>query len=167
MEAYLKKSITLLLVCLLLMAGACKKAAQGPTEEQAIKQALEKYLTTQKHINLQVLKVEYKNFQIAPDNATVEVMFKSGSSDEMSIGFKYSLKKTANGWEVEKSEATSGSMFGGHAPGAPPAGSPMTGEAPQLPSGHPNLTQPSGSGTPASPPPGPMEPAHGKETPKK
>jgi hypothetical protein len=57
MEAYLKKSITLLLMGLLLMAGACKKAAQGPTEEQAIKQSLEKYLTTEKHINLQALKV--------------------------------------------------------------------------------------------------------------
>jgi hypothetical protein len=146
---------------LLLLAGACKNATQGSAEEQAIRQSLEKYLTTKKNINLQALKVEYKNIQIVQNQATVDVLFKGGTSNDMTIGFKYSLKKTANGWEVEKSEATSGSMFGGHATGAP-----ATGQTP-LPPGHPNVAPPAGSGTAAPPPPGPMEPAHSKDAPKK
>lgn len=161
MEAYLKKLITLFLLSLLMMAGACNKAPQGSVEEQAIRQSLEKYLTTKKNINLQALKVEYKNFQIAQDQATVDVTFKSGTSNDMTIGFKYSLKKTANGWEVEKGDPTSGSMFGGHATSAP-----ATGETP-LPPGHPSVTPPAGSGAPTPPPPGPMEPAHSKDAPKK
>lgn len=143
------------------MAGACNKAPQGSTEEKAIRESLEKYLTTKKNINLQALKVEYSNFQIAQNQATVDVLFKSGSSNDMTIGFKYSLKKTANGWEVEKGDPTSGSMFGGHAGSAPAT------SATPLPPGHPSVTPPAGSGTPAPPPPGPMEPAHSKDAPKK
>ncbi|MGB7623015.1 MAG: hypothetical protein WBN92_11755 [Terriglobia bacterium] len=157
----MKKLITLFLLSLLMLGGACKKATQGPAEEQAIRQSLEKYLTTKKNINLQALKVEYKNFQITENQATVDVLFKSGTSNDMTIGFKYSLKKTANGWEVEKGDPTSGSMFGGHATSAP-----ATGET-ALPPGHPSVAPPAGSGTPASRLPGPMEPAHRKEAPKK
>ena len=157
----MKKLITLSLLGLLMLAGACKNAAQGSAEEQAIRQSVEKYLTTKKNINLQALKVDYKNFQIAQNQATVDVVFKSGTSNDMTIGFKYSLKKTANGWEVEKSEATSGSMFGGHATGAPATGDTT------LPPGHPSVTPPAGGGAGSPPPPAPMEPAHGKDAPKK
>ncbi|MBZ5537486.1 MAG: hypothetical protein LAO31_16135 [Acidobacteriia bacterium] len=156
----MKKLITLFLLSLVMMAGACNKAPQGSSEEKAIRESLEKYLTTKKSINLQALKVEYKNFQVAQNQATVDVLFKGGSSNDMTIGYKYSLKKTADGWEVEKGEATSGSMFGGH------AGAPASAETP-LPPGHPNVTPPAGSGTPAPPPPGPMEPAHSKDAPRK
>lgn len=156
----MKKILTLMLLGLLLTAGACKKAATGSADEQAIKQSLETYLTTKKSINLKGVKVDYKNFQIAGDQATVDVLFQSGPSDDMTIGFKYTLKKDANGWEVVKSEATSGSMFGGHAGGAAAEGAPVTGGA-QLPPGHPMV---------APPPEGPgatgMAPAH-KETPQK
>lgn len=151
----MKKGFAILILGLLLVAGACKKASPGTSEEQAIKQTLETYLTTKKSLNLKGMKVDYKNFQIAQDHATVDVMFSGGSSHDMTIGFKYALKKNAGGWEVEKGEATSGSMFGGHA-GGPPA----TGEAP-MPAGHPMVAPSAGAQ------PGGMEAAHGTEPKKK
>lgn len=158
----MKKTVVIILLGALLAMGACRKAAQGSANEQAIKQALETYLTKKKNINLQGMKVEYKNLQVAQNHATVDVLFKSSGSGDMSIGFKYAMKKTANGWEVEKSEPTSGSMFGGHATGAP-----ATSET-QLPPGHPMVSPPATGGTTSGGAPAKgMEPAHGKESPKK
>jgi hypothetical protein len=174
-EKNLKKIFVVVLLTLLSLSFACKKATSSSAEEQAIRQTLETYLTVKKNVNLKALNVEYKNFQVASDHATVDVMFKSGSSNEMSIGFKYSLKKTAKGWEVEKSEATGGSMFGGHAGPAPNANlgaAPMAPATPEgikaeLPPGHP-MVAPLSEGTgSAKAPAGGMESAHGKETPKK
>ena len=151
-----------MLLGVLLTAGACKKATTESSDQQAIKQALETYLSTKKSINLKAMKVDYKNFQIAGDNATVDVLFQSGPSDDMTIGFKYTLKKGATGWEVEKSEATSGSMFGGHAGGGAPAGgAPLTGGA-QLPPGHPMVAPPPQNQGATG-----MTPAHKEAPPKK
>ena len=171
----MKKIFAVVLLALLSLSFACKKAVSGSAEEQAIRQTLETYLTAKKNVNVKALVVEYKNFQVASDHATVDVMFKSGSSNEMSIGFKYSLKKTASGWEVEKSDATGGSMFGGHtgpAPDASPGTAPMAPATPEgikaeLPPGHPMVAPPSEGAGSAKAPAGAMEPAHGKETPKK
>lgn len=156
----MKKLFAVLVMSLLVVGVACKKAALESTEEPAIKKSLEAYLT-KKNINLKAVKAEYKNLQVVADKATIDVLFKGDESSEATIGFKYSLKKSASGWEVEKSEPTGGSMFGGHATGAPADGS-----AP-LPAGHPNLQPPAGGSAPGSAPAGGMEPAHGKESPKK
>ncbi len=145
---------------LLLFAVACKKATTQSTEEQAIKQAMGTYLA-KKGLNLKSMTVDYKNFQIAGNQATVDVLFQSGQSSDMNIGFKYTLNKDANGWQVVKSEATSGSMFGGHAGGEPASGAAVSGEG-QLPPGHPMVAPPPAGGQPV----GAMEPAH-KETQQK
>lgn len=159
----MKKSLSLILLALLLTAGACRKAAPPPSEdEQGIRQALETYWTQRKNINVKSMKIDYKNFQIAPDQATVDVMFQgTGTSNEASISFRYSLKKGASGWEVLKSEPIGGSMYGGHTSGAGAApGTPPNGAA-QLPPGHPSMA-PSGPASSNG-----MEAAHGSEPPKK
>jgi hypothetical protein len=162
-EALLRKLLITIFLFLLIVAGACKKATQGSADEQDIKKSLETYLTQKKHINLQSVKLEYKNLQLAQDRATVDVLFQSGDSKDMTIGFRYTLKKSATGWEVEKGEATSGSMFGGH---TGTGGTPATGEA-QLPPGHPAMAPPSEGASSAAPHGAGMEPAHKKDTPKK
>lgn len=152
----MKKLIAVLLFGLLVIGVSCKKVSPESTEEPAIKKALEAYLT-KKNINLKIVKADYKNLQVTAHKAAIDVMFKGDESSEASVGFKYTLKKVASGWEVEKSEPTGGSMFGGHATGAP------TDAAAPLPPGHPNVQPPRGGSAPA----GGLEPAHGKESPKK
>ncbi|MDD5544761.1 MAG: hypothetical protein PHX83_16465 [Acidobacteriia bacterium] len=157
----MKKCVSVIFVALLLATGACRKAAAPSQDQQAVKQALENYWTQRKNINVKGMKIDYKNFQIAPDQATVDVTFQGTGSDDASIAFRYSLKKNANAWEVVKSEPIGGSMFGGHASGAPPAaGQPASG-ATELPPGHPAMA-PSSPGSSNG-----MEAAHGSQTPKK
>ncbi len=156
----MRKLITPLILVLLLNVVACRKAATTNPEEQAVKQALENYLMQKKGLNLKGMKVDYKNLQIAGDQATLDAMFQSGTASDMTIGFRYTLKKSANGWEVVKSEPTSGSMFGGHAAGGQP-GTAASGEG-ALPPGHPVVPPSSGGQTSSG-----MEAAHGKEAPEK
>lgn len=115
-----------------------------PESEDAVRQAIEKYLATRSNLNMQGMSIAVGAMRFHDDRAEADVVFKARSDSKAVMSMHYSLKQNGASWEVIP-------QGGGH-PGAMP---PPSGEGagstgtPDLPPGHPSIgSSPQSDGLP-------------------
>lgn len=128
----------------LLVFPACNR--RPPESEDAVRQAIEKYLATRSNLNMQGMSIVVGAMRFHDDRAEADVVFKARSDSKAVMSMHYSLKQNGSSWEVIP-------QSGGHPGATPPppgagagAGSTST---PDLPPGHPSIgSSPQSNGLP-------------------
>lgn len=115
-----------------------------PESEDAVRQAIEKYLATRSNLNMQGMSIVMGAMRFHDDRVEADVVFKARSDSKAVMSMHYSLKQNGSSWEVIP-------QGGGH-PGAmppPPGDGAGSTDAPDLPPGHPSIgSSPQSDGTP-------------------
>ena len=127
-----------------LLFGLACGTAEDPNAE--ILAAVERHLSKRTDLEMSSMDLSVDRVEINGDQAEAEIGFTARGNTEAAMSMTYSLRKTADGWEVEPKPSAGHGM---PAPQTPPAGTmppnhPPTGggEQPQpLPQGHPPIAQ--------------------------
>ena len=123
----MNRAATILAALALLASLACSRPNRD--SEEALKQALERYLASRPNLNMQSMDMDLSGIKFRQQNAEVDVTFRSKGDAKAVMSMHYTLRRQGNGWEVEPQSAAHGGMI--------PA--PSTAE---LPPGHPTVKKP-------------------------
>lgn len=118
---------------LALLTG-CSRGAKLETEP-AVRQALERYLSSRSNLNMQGMDLQIAGMQFRGQQAQVDVVFKAkggGTTPGGTMSMRYTLNRRGDRWEVEPQSSAHGGT-------APPAGS---GAPAEMPPGHPAVKKP-------------------------
>ncbi len=121
------------------LAFGCTRAPKVESKE-AVQEALRQYWKTRQDLALDKMDIEVSQVKFSEGAAEAEVSFRAKGSSGPPMKMRYTLRRSAEGWKVDKG-ASSGVA-------TPPA----TGGAGELPSGHPSV---GGTPAPAHPTPAP------------
>jgi hypothetical protein len=152
-----KKPIAFFVTACLAVLWACSSAEQ-PAANEAIQQAVERYLTGRTDLDLASMQVVVDNVVYQGDTADAGVTIVSRKDPQAKMQMSYRLRKTDSGWQVEPKPPSEAGAHGGAA--SPGAG----GEPQDLPPGHPSVGGSSGGESPDLPPGHP--PVGGKTAPE-
>jgi len=135
------RSMHLWLLTLALLAGPACSRRPAETEE-AVKQAVEKYLAARPGLNMQGMTVDVGGLRFYDDKAETDVVFRARSDSKATMSIHYTLRRQGSDWEViPNSAAHAGARPLARSEGSPelPPGHPSVGSAenPVLPPGHP------------------------------
>jgi hypothetical protein len=118
----------------LALLTACSGGAKLENEP-AVRQALERYLSSRPNLNMQGMDLQIAGIQFRGQQAQVDVVFKAkggGDTPGGTMSMRYTLNRRGDQWEVEPQS----SAHGGAAPPAPSS-------APaEMPPGHPPVKKP-------------------------
>jgi len=157
----MRKSFVLLLGIIFALGGVgCKKANDAERDREAIRVAIEKYLSGRSSLNREAMEMKIGQVTIEGNTAQAQVEFqaKRPAAAGFTMQMQYQLERQEGGWVVRSSRAAGdGSMpsqGGATVPPAAgtsdamPAGHPPVGSVPspggaagasQLPAGHPPI----------------------------
>jgi len=151
--------VLLLGVTLGLGSVACKKANNAERDREAIRVAIEKYLSERSNLNRAAMDVKIGQVTMEGNTAQAQVEFQAKGSEVggFTMQMEYQLERQGEGWVVRSSRAR------GEGPSHPAGGTPMpptAGPSEALPPGHAPVGNepatrgtPSGSSLPAGHPP--------------
>lgn len=141
--------LALALVALSALPFGCGGANDVESELLA---AVEKHLSKRTDLDMSAMELSIVRADVSGDRAEAEVDFRAKGAASSAMSMTYSLRRAADGWEVEPKSgpAGHGGMQQGAPPLMPPSGGGMPpdhppvqgGEQPQaLPPGHPPVSQ--------------------------
>ncbi len=110
------------------LASACSRAPRADSKE-AVQQSLMQYWSTRRDLAMDKMDVEVSQVIFSGDAAEAEVSFRAKGSQGPAMRMRYTLRRSGNGWKVDKGRSSGV---------ATPAG---TGDAGELPSGHPPVSE--------------------------
>ena len=116
---------TILPILIALALVACNRRAQNET---AVREAIERYLTSRPNLNMQSMNLRVRSIQVRDEKADAEVTFSARNDAAASMSMHYKLRRRGGTWEVEPQSGAHGGM-------TPPAGSS------ELPPGHPPVKE--------------------------
>ena len=170
----MRKSFVLLLGIIFALGGVgCRKANDAERDREAIRVAIEKYLSGRSSLNREAMEMKIGQVTIEGNTAQAQVEFqaKGPAAAGFTMQMQYQLERQEGGWVVRSSRAAGdGSMpsqGGATVPPAAgtsdamPAGHPPVGSVPspggaagasQLPAGHPPIREASKTPAKKTPP---------------
>lgn len=132
----MRRPLVLLVVFALVLGGAgCKKANDAERDREAIRVAIEKYLSERSDLNRSAMDVKIGQVKIEGNTAQAQVEFQAkGAAAGFAMQMDYALERQGDGWVVRSSKAS------GTNPMHPQAGAPIPSSSEPsdpLPADHP------------------------------
>lgn len=126
-----KARISFVILCLAALAG-CHPANAGGNQE-AIKAAVQRHLNENQHLMLNSFTTHFEKITVKGSTADALVRYQSKNMPKLAVKVNYTLKKSANGWQVVSSSSAGGQMQNPANPHQSAGANPSTGESPYPP----------------------------------
>ncbi len=143
----MRKAPALILTLVFALCGtACRKAGTAERDHEAIRVAIEKYLSERSNLNRQAMEMKIGRITIEGNTAQAPVEFQArgAAAAGFTMQMQYQLERQEGGWVVKTSRAAGDGAV--RSQGATPPSS--AGPPGEMPAGHPPVgSQPMAPGT--------------------
>lgn len=129
-----KRPFSFFAILLLAAAAGCSTTSQADRDKQAIRAALQKYLSERSNLNVAAMDMEVKEVSLSGNRADAQVEFRAKQGG-VGMQMTYALERQGELWVVRSGRPSGGNVPHPATGGAmPPAG--------EMPAGHPPLGEP-------------------------